>query len=117
MKTANTVDVIKENIIQSYQKQINEWSKRNFKDSTYIDEFLGITEEVGELAHAILKQKQGIRIDENHEEKIKDAVGDIFIYLCDFCNRKRLDLNEILDKVVPHVLSRDWTKDKTGNGK
>jgi NTP pyrophosphatase (non-canonical NTP hydrolase) len=46
------------------------------------DSILGLIEENGELAHAHLKAKQGIRgTPEEHEAAMRDAIGDIVIYL------------------------------------
>ncbi len=46
------------------------------------DSILGMTEEVGELAHSHLKKKQGIRgTPEGHDANMKDAVGDITVFM------------------------------------
>ena len=68
------------------QKEHAVWSKKNFGEQDLEDYELGLIEEVGELAHSVLKRKQGIRNNENHDELIKDAIGDITIYLIGFCN-------------------------------
>lgn len=58
---------------------------------------VGIIEEIGEFAHAYLKKFQGIRgTAEDHDIAMRDAVGDIAIYLMDFCTRVNLDYKEIL---------------------
>lgn len=77
------------------QAEVGEWSRRNFPNNTPNDPFEGLVEEVGELAHARLKARQGIRgTKEEHEAAEKDAVGDIVIYLADYCERNKLSLSE-----------------------
>ena len=99
--------------LKKVQEEISQWTTYNFgTNRDYITPFLGVVEEVGELSHALLKQKQDIRINENHEENIKDAVGDIFIFLLDFCNLKGYNFGEILTKTWSEVRERDWVNDK-----
>lgn len=42
------------------------------------------------------------------EEKAKDAVGDVAIYLLDFCTRSGYLFDEILGDTLAEVLKRDW---------
>ena len=101
-------------IIQLEQK---EWALRNFGDKPSWHPLLGIAEEVGELCHGYLKREQGIRgTAENHAEEIKDAVGDIQIYLIDFCNREHLDLQSIIQETWAEVKKRNW-KENPETGK
>jgi hypothetical protein len=60
------------------------------------DPLMGVVEEIGELHHAVLKQKQEIRTSENYEEKEKDALGDLLICLLDYCHRRGFSASEIL---------------------
>jgi hypothetical protein len=71
---------------QSYQARRNKWVAHNFPNDNPKDEALaslmGIIEEVGELAHAHLKQRQNIRGNPaKHVADAKDAVGDATVYL------------------------------------
>jgi hypothetical protein len=64
----------------------DEWVARNFPpgpdDIPGNDSILGVVEELGELAHAHLKAKQGIRgTQAEHDAAAKDAIGDITVYL------------------------------------
>lgn len=91
----------------------NEWATRNFGEQEAITQFLGVVEEVGELAHSILKQQQCIRgSHEEHEAKARDAVGDIAIFLLGYCNRRGWDLQAIIDETWAEVSKRDWTNKK-----
>jgi NTP pyrophosphatase (non-canonical NTP hydrolase) len=75
------------------------------------EQFLGIVEEVGELAHHLLKQAQGIRGEDDwHTAQQRDAVADILIFLTGFCYRRRWDLEQILLETWKEVRSRDWKR-------
>ena len=93
------------------------WAIKNFGAENRPERsLLGVVEEVGELAHAVLKSIQGIRgSSEEHSAAARDAVGDIIIYLADFCSRSGYDLQEIVEETWDQVKARDWTK-KKGDG-
>jgi hypothetical protein len=66
---------------------VGEWAKYNFgyKRAPHI----GVIEEIGEAAHCVLKQIQGIRgFDDMNVfmEKFGDALADGMIYLADWCS-------------------------------
>lgn len=107
--------------IRETQHEIIEWSRKNFGQpvpiALDISSLLGVVEEVGELAHSILKLSQGIRgTPTEHMANIEDAVGDILVYLFDFCSRNGMDAEDILRKVWGRVKERDWQKDKEKGG-
>jgi NTP pyrophosphatase (non-canonical NTP hydrolase) len=87
------------------------WVKHNFGDRPSWMPLLGAVEELGELAHAHLKQAQGIRVSENHDEKAKDAVADVVIYLADYCSARGFDLETLVMETWDKVKLRDWKKD------
>lgn len=112
--------------------------------------FLGMVEELGELAHAYLKQEQGIRmrckdcngrkwivtnvvgedLDEPSYSDIDavlcpacrgsgeadagnlmgDAMADLIIFMCSFCNTHGFDLQQEIEKAWQEVSQRDWQK-------
>ena len=84
------------------------WEKRNFGNQPAYRAILGIMEEAGELAHAFLKMEQGIRINENHEENIVDAVGDIVMYIISFCNKMNISLESTIYEVWYEIRQRNW---------
>ena len=98
------------------QSQVGSWSLKNFGEDPPVWKFVGMVEEVGDLAHALLKKKQGIRITEDHEAKAKDAVGDLLVYTADFCDRMSYDMQEIIEKVWAKVSKRDWKADPSKGG-
>ena len=98
-----------------------EWAEKNFgKDRPSYGPLLGAVEELGELAHAHLKSAQGIRSHEDHDTNAKDAVGDVIIYLADYCTLRGWSLQQIVEDTWEAVSRRDWTKDpdhaNEGNG-
>ena len=76
---------------ESLQERIWAWQHANFGADKVCHPLLGMCEEAGELVHAVLKMSQGIRGSEaEHTDAIKDALGDILIYLIDFFRRCHL---------------------------
>jgi NTP pyrophosphatase (non-canonical NTP hydrolase) len=72
---------------------------------------MGLVEEVGELSHALLKQKQGIRGSaDDHEAAAKDAVGDIVIFLANLCSARGWDMDQIVIDTLAEVVGRDWKR-------
>lgn len=99
------------------QTEVDEWSTRNFGYQPADNPFLGVVEELGELAHAMLKSKQGIRgTREEHHAAAKDAVADLVIFLADYCSKMGFDLQEVVESTWAKVKLRDWTKDKLNGG-
>lgn len=100
--------------LDSLQRQVGEWSVENFGDQPATYPLLGVGEELGELHHAVLKDLQGIREDEEgvgHEAEL-DAVGDIIVYLADFCHRRGLHLGDAVDTAwYGEVVEREWDSD------
>lgn len=102
--------------LRELQSQISRWSQYNFPNNKPHMPLLGVAEEVGELCHAHLKLEQGIRgTPEALRDKAADAVGDILIYLADYCSRNSIDMDAALELALHEVLSRDWVR-FPGNG-
>ncbi len=75
------------------QSEVGEWSRYNFPNNEKWFPLLGLVEEQGELFHAVLKAKQGIRgTPGEHRLAMVDAVGDTTIYMMDFCERNSVAL-------------------------
>jgi NTP pyrophosphatase (non-canonical NTP hydrolase) len=96
--------------LNKIQKEHREWQFKNFGKVPIEESFMGMVEELGELSHAILKERQGIRVNENHEENAIDAIGDIIIYIISLCNSKDWDLETIIETTWDSVKERDWIK-------
>lgn len=97
--------------IRRIQAEQKEWSDRNFPTKAPYQPLIGMMEELGELSHAHLKQEQGIRgTYEEHQAAAKDAIGDIVIFMMDYCNQRGFDLESIVAETWAEVKRRDWTK-------
>lgn len=108
------------------QARIGAWSEKNFPHDSSAEKVLGIVEEMGELtesfmrlnhlvmagarlSHLSLKKKQGIRYTEDELRLlIFDAVGDIMIYLADFCSKEGISMEAAFERTAKEVLERDW---------
>jgi NTP pyrophosphatase (non-canonical NTP hydrolase) len=86
------------------------WREYNFPNYTASEQFEGIVEEVGELAHAKRNASRGIRGEENHRLNEMDAVGDLIIYLCGYCTKRGLSLAECITLAWEETKDRDWIK-------
>jgi len=96
--------------IRRLQLEHKAWMHYNFPDQDPIDGLLGMVEEIGELAHAVLKHKQNIRsIDvTTFREMQEDAVADTFIFMMSYCNSNDIDLEDCILKTWAKVQQRDW---------
>lgn len=97
--------------IESLQNAQKHWMLHNFPSAESWEALAGMTEELGELAHAHLKGFNAIRAMRDPEavQAAKaDAVGDIFIYLMSYCNTNNLDLETCIDRAWSEVKERDW---------
>lgn len=97
--------------LNQLQKEVGEWSCKNFPNNQPYHPLLGVQEEVGELAHAHLKMEQAIRgsTAQHFAEKF-DAVGDIIVYLADYCERNQINLDDAVTGTWNDVKQRDWQK-------
>jgi len=85
----------------------------------------GLIEELGELSHVDLKEEQCIREytrekllsepDKAQHDRI-DAIGDIIVYLLNYCNLYGISLEAAINDVGKKVLKRDWNKDSSAGG-
>jgi len=101
------------------QSQVKRWAAVNFggvHGSGYRP-LLGALEELGELAHAHLKEEQGIRSNEDHHADKIDAVGDIVIYLADYCEGQGISLADAVATTWKQVQQLDWRSDPISGGK
>jgi NTP pyrophosphatase (non-canonical NTP hydrolase) len=108
--------------IRDTQAEILAWSTRNFGARVPIaydvSSFLGMVEEVGEIAHAVLKMSQGIKGSRaKHEADVIDGIADLMVFTLDFAARNGLDAEKALEQVWAKVKLRDFTQDKQVGGR
>ncbi len=73
-----------------------EWALHNFPNETPYNQLLGMFEEFGELCHAVLKRRQGIRgSQEEHIAEERDAVGDFWIYAFHFLTLTGITIQDV----------------------
>lgn len=103
--------------IENIQGEAFRWSERNKLKQDDVLMFLGVVEEVGELAHFMLKERQGIREGSDGagkhastEAHQMDAVGDIAIFLIQFCSMKGWSFGRILADTWEQVSKRDFVR-------
>lgn len=76
------------------QAEIAPWAARNFPDSGAMEQFLGVVEEVGELAAAIsaaeASETTELFLAATLDEQ--DAIGDIVIFLTNYCNHREINI-------------------------
>lgn len=102
------------NRLSEFQEEHRAWREKNFPEAEPWEALVGLQEELGELAHAHLKGKYGIRGMEGLQLAMKkaDSVGDIFIYLVSYCSTNDLDIGQCIASAWVEVHKRDWLKNK-----
>ena len=123
--------------LSDIQKELGEWATTNFgKRRTEELRLIGMSEEIGELvtqvlemvvpvlhlvrengvlSHSHLKEKCGIRgTPEQHQAKARDAIGDIFLFMADYCNLRGWSVEEIIQTTWDEVKQRNWIDDPQG---
>lgn len=97
--------------IQAMAAALNERNFGGHFGSGYRN-LLGVGEEAGELMHAHLKGEQNIRHTPDEIIKMKkDAIGDIVIFLCNYCDSQNLELSDCVKTAWDEVKNRNWSKD------
>lgn len=98
--------------LSDLQVELARWQSRNFGGATTEQAALGVCEEAGEIAHAVLKASQRIRgmgDPEAVREAVGDGIADCAVYLVQLATLYRLDFGALLEGVAHDVMKRDWT--------
>lgn len=101
--------------LKKLQEAIHNWNGERFPNAPSYLALIKVAEELGELAgHYIGRIEQRVgKPEANHNRGIKDAVGDVVISLCVFCEREGLDLEAIVETTWAEVSQRIFVmKDK-----
>jgi NTP pyrophosphatase (non-canonical NTP hydrolase) len=97
--------------LRAFQEALKSWIERQpfGKDQDPVEPLLGIGEELGELMHAHLKERQKIRgTSEEMRAQAKDAIGDMLIYMTGYCTARGWSMHECLELAWDTVRKRDW---------
>ena len=111
------------------QTELKEWQERNFPPSLYddlnreqlveririLELSIGMSEEVGELSHIILKASQKIRegiSGKINKDLVADGFADTVIYGTQLLSKLGIDAEEAIQKTIDSVLKRDWANNR-----
>lgn len=90
-------------LLRQIQEEQIDWQHKNFPGRPAHQPLLGIIEEFGELSEV----QEG---DVNEGAKIDDAIGDVLIFMCDYCTAMGLNIEEI------EIVADELVEDYPGNG-
>ncbi len=79
------------NLFKKLQNEVGEWSRENFGEQPDVNPFMGVAEEFGELVESVDLNSEPI------DEEI-DSMGDILVYLADFCSIRGIDYQKAYDR-------------------
>jgi NTP pyrophosphatase (non-canonical NTP hydrolase) len=87
------------------------WIQHNFPTETRWQAFAGMAEELGEIAHHLLKREQGIRGEGvDHDAEIRDGCADLVIFMMTLADNEGFVLLEAINEAWDQVRQRDWIK-------
>lgn len=97
--------------VQDYIKKVIKL--RGFSEQNIEKSMLLLTEEIGELAKAIRKDKTSMAIDKSklkNYDTIESEIADVFIVLCSICNKLNIDLFLALKQKEKENIERKWNR-------
>ena len=97
---------------QHHIKEIGE--RRGWDKNNYLEIFLLLSEEIGELAKAIRNQT-GLYSEKNKENskyKLEEEFADVLNYIFDLANCFNIDLEQAFRNKDAVNADRDWTQKK-----
>lgn len=105
-------------MIDLKQNELHEWMVKNFGGTTIEHMALGMSEEVGEICHHILKGQQRIRggINGINKKEVADGVADTLVFGIQLLSKLGLDAEKEIALVIEQVLKRDWNLNPDGDG-
>lgn len=95
-------------MLRKLQKEVREWSNKNFPDKKPHQPLIGIMEEIGELSHVRLKYEQELYQLPYYYQETKDGVADLFIFLLDYCNQVGIDFDDALKEGWEYIQTRNY---------
>lgn len=113
------------------QKELYEWQNKNFKNEhlwklskgeliemiNRLQMALGMAEEVGEIAHHVLKGTQEIRggVKGINAREVADGVADTLVFGTQLLSSLEIDAEYEIENTINTVLRRDWINDPNGD--
>lgn len=111
--------------ITQYQERLRKWQKENIDlysltaSKTYLaldvfENLAGMTEELGELAHVILKHFQNVsKLSEaEFKDAVSDAFGDLVVFGLQLLSALNISGEEALQKTFEYVLRSTYLERK-----
>ena len=98
-------------LLCNLQDEVMAWVDYNFPGSTQGDTMplLGVMKKVGQLSDSHIRTNEPHKHDPEKARELKKAsIGDIVIYLADYCNQQGLDLDQCVEARWVEVRARDW---------
>lgn len=99
--------------INTYQKLLNEWQRKNFGVVPPVMLALGLTKEAGKVSGAILDNSQNLTPFETpteHVERTLDALSSVIIYCLQLYSAYNVNAEESLSDMFEYILSLDKNK-------
>lgn len=96
--------------IQNYIQQVI--NIRGFGQQPVEQELLLLTEEIGELAKAVRKDKTNMAIDNKkikNYDSIEGEIADVFIVLTSICNTLNINMYDAIIEKETINIERNWT--------
>lgn len=91
--------------VEVLQERLFDWQKRTYPMSNVWTDIAGIAEEFGELASTQINIFVGRETEgfEDNEEAMKDAIGDMMVYLGQLAAKHGLSLEECYEHAADEV--------------
>ena len=103
--------------IGHWQRDVVVWAAHNFPHDTTELTVLGLVEEAGEVARAVLKRRQNIRgTYPEWTDEIKKECADVFIKLCHVAGVEGFSLANAIVNRWAEVSQRDFIANPKGHG-
>lgn len=95
--------------LDKLQEQLFQWQTRKYPMSNVWTDIAGIAEEFGELASTQIDIMVGREPDkfEDNDEAMKDAIGDMMVYLGQLASKHGLSLEECYEHAAVEVQDDD----------
>ena len=97
--------------LNRFQVEVAEWhEKQPWRDDDQVAITLGLAEEAGEVARAVLKRHQAIRgTHEEWTQEVWKELGDVLIKAAAIANKEGIDLEDVIVARWADVRRRDFT--------
>jgi len=95
--------------IEHFNKCFNELSSLCRSDI----QLKNVMRKIGDICRSDIKQIQGIRGYDDEQKvmfSLKDSIGDLTIFLINYCNLKKISFADCISLAYEQVISRDWKK-------